>query len=196
MHLSGEGNSLQYSCLENPVDGGAWKAAVHGVAEGRTWLSHSTFTFHFHALEKKMATHSSALAWRIPEMAEPGGLPSMGSHRVGHDWSDLAAEHSLALPFFGIGMKTDIFQACGHCWVFQIGWHIDYSTFTASSFRIWYSLTGIPSPPLSLFIVMLPKACLSSYSRMSGSKWVITPLNYFGREDHFCIVLCILATSS
>ena len=87
MTRSGEGNGtpLQYSCLENPMDGGAWKAAVHGVAEGRTQLSDFTFTFHFHALEKEMATHSSVLAWRIPGMAEPGGLPSMGSHRVGHD---------------------------------------------------------------------------------------------------------------
>ena len=81
----GNGTPLQYSCLENPMDGGAWKAAVHGVAEGRTRLSDFTFTFHFHALEKEMATHSSVLAWRIPGMGEPGGLPSMGSHIVGHD---------------------------------------------------------------------------------------------------------------
>ena len=67
------------------MDRRAWKAAVHGVAEGPTGLSNFTFTFHFHALEKEMATHSSALAWRIPGMGEPGGLPSMGSHRVGHD---------------------------------------------------------------------------------------------------------------
>ena len=79
------GTPLQYSCLENPIDGGAWKAAVHGVAEGWTRLSDFTFSFHFHALEKEMATHSSVLAWRIPGMGEPGGLPSMGSHRVGHD---------------------------------------------------------------------------------------------------------------
>ena len=103
----GNGNPLQYSCLENPMDGGAWKAAVHGVAKSRARLIDFTFTFHFHALEKEMATHSNVLAWRIPgrddalekEMAthssvlawrisgtdEPGGLPSMGSHRVGHD---------------------------------------------------------------------------------------------------------------
>ena len=90
--ILGEGNGtpLQYSCLENPMDGGAWKAAVHGVAGSRTRLSDFPFTFHFHALGKEMATHSSVLAWRIPGMGEPGGLPSMGSHRVGHDWSDLA----------------------------------------------------------------------------------------------------------
>ena len=81
-------------------------------------------------------------------------------------------EHSLALPFFGIGMKTDLFQSCGHCWDFQICWHIEYSTFTASSFRIWNSSTGIPSPPQALFIVMLSKAHLTSHSRMSGSRWV------------------------
>ena len=81
----GNGTPLQYSCLENPMDGGAWKAAVHGVTEGRTRLSDFTFTFHFHALEKEMATHSSGIAWRIPGMGEPGGLLSMGSHRVGYD---------------------------------------------------------------------------------------------------------------
>ena len=70
-------------------------------------------------------------------------------------------------------MKTDLFQPCGHCWVFQICWHIECSTFTASSFRIWNSSTGIPSPPLALFIVMLPKAHLTSHSRMSGSRWVM-----------------------
>ena len=92
--LLGEGNGtpLQYSCLENPMDGGGgWQAAVHGVAKGQTWLSDFTFTFHFHALEKEMTTHSSVLAWRIPGTGEPDGLPSMGSHRVGHDWSELAA---------------------------------------------------------------------------------------------------------
>ena len=80
----GNGTPLQYSCLENPMDGGAWWATVHGVAKSQTRLSDFTFTFHFHAL-KEMATHSSVLAWRIPGMGEPGGLPSMGSHRVGHN---------------------------------------------------------------------------------------------------------------
>ena len=79
------GTPLQYSCLENPMDRGAWPAAVHGVAESWTQLSDFTFTFNVHALEKEMATHSSVLAWRIPGTGEPGGLPSMGSHRAGHD---------------------------------------------------------------------------------------------------------------
>ena len=88
----GNGNPLQYSCLENSVDRGAWWAAVHGVTQSWTrlkWLS-------MHALEKEMATHSSILAWRIPGTGEPGGLPSMGLHRVGHDWSDLAAAAGMS----------------------------------------------------------------------------------------------------
>ena len=83
-------------CLGNPGDWGAWWAAIHGVARSRTRLSDFTFPFHFHALEKEMATHSSVPAWRIPGTGEPGGLPSMGSHRVGHDWSDLAAAAAAA----------------------------------------------------------------------------------------------------
>ena len=81
----GDGTPLHYSCLENPMDRGAWWAAVHGVTKSQTRLSDFPFTFHFHALQKGMATHSSVLAWRIPGMGEPGGLSSMGSHRVGHD---------------------------------------------------------------------------------------------------------------
>ena len=85
--ISGEGNGtpLQYSCLENPMDGGAWWATVHGVAKSQTGLRDFTFTFYFNALEKEMATHSNVLAWRIPGRGKPGGLLSMGSHRVGHD---------------------------------------------------------------------------------------------------------------
>ena len=99
--IYGEGNGtpLQYSCLENPMDGGAWRAAVHGVAKIWTRLSDFTFTFHFHALEKEMATPSSTLAWRIPGTGAPGGLPSMGSHRVGHDWSNLAAAAWIVMGF-------------------------------------------------------------------------------------------------
>ena len=114
----GEGNDtlLQYSCLENPMDGEAWWATVHGVAKNRTQLSDFTFTFKFHALEKEMATHSSVLAWRIPGTGEPGRLPSMGSHRVRHDWSDLAAaaEAFLSIPlsprskFLSVSLKPKI----------------------------------------------------------------------------------------
>ena len=87
---------------------------------------------------------------------------------------------SVVWAFFGIAFlwkwnETDLFQSYGHCWVFQICWHIECSTFTASSFRIWNSSTGIPSPPLALFVVLLPKAHLTSHFRISGSRWMITP---------------------
>ena len=95
----GNGTPLQYSCLENPMDGRAWWAAVHGVAKSQTRLSDFPFTFHFHALEKEMATHSSVLACRIPGTGEPGGLLSVGSHRVGHDRRDLAAAAAAAAPY-------------------------------------------------------------------------------------------------
>ena len=102
MRIFGEGNGtpLQHSCLENPMNRGAWWAAVYGVAKSWTRLSDFTFTFHFHALEKEMATHSSVLAWRILGIGEPGGLLSVGSHGVGHDWSDLAA--AAAAPIFNV----------------------------------------------------------------------------------------------
>ena len=96
---------LQYSCLENPMGRGAWKAAVHGVAKSWIRLSDFTFTFHFHALEKEMETHSSVLAWRIPGKGEPGGLPSMVSQRVRHDWSDLAAAWR---PYFQIRSYSQV----------------------------------------------------------------------------------------
>ena len=99
----GNGNPLQYSCLENPRNGGAWWAAVYGITQSQTWPSNFIFIFHLHALEKEMATHSSILAWRIPGAGEPGGLPSMGSLRVGHDWSNLAAAA-------GSFSDTDIFS--------------------------------------------------------------------------------------
>ena len=107
-------------------------------------------------------------------------------------------EHSLALAFFGTEMKTDIFQSCGYCWVFQNCWHIECSTFTASSFRIWNTSAGILSPQLALFIVILPKAHLTSHSRMSGSRWVMKPSWLSGslRSFFVCVVLlCVFATS-
>ena len=106
-------------------------------------------------------------------------------------------EHSLELAFFGIRMKTGLFQSCSHCWVFQICWHIECNNFIASSFRISNSSTGIPSPPLALLLVMLSKAHLTPHSRMSGSRWVVTPLWLSWCEDLLCtVLLCILATSS
>ena len=95
------------------------------------------------------------------------------------------SEHSLALPFFGIGIKTDLFQSWGYFWVFQICWHIEWSILTASSFRIWNSSTGIPSRPLTLFIMMLPKAHLTSQSRISGSRWMTTQLWLARSLRHF-----------
>ena len=96
-------------------------------------------------------------------------------HYFASVWDECNCAVVWTLLFWGIEIKTDLFQFCGHCWVFQICWHIESSTFTASSFRIWNSSAGIPSPPLALFIVMLPKAHLTSHSRMCGSRWVITP---------------------
>ena len=111
----GNGTPLQYSCLENPMDGGAWKAAVHRFTMSRTQrLSDFTFTFHFHALEKEMATHSSVLAWRIPGTGKPGGLPSMGSHRVGHYWSDLAAAAAASKQVIHI---TQAQASCTYPWL-------------------------------------------------------------------------------
>ena len=106
----GNGNPLQYSCLENHMGRGAWQTAVHGIPNSQTWLSDFTFTFHVHALEKEMATHSSVLAWRIPGTGEPGGLTSIGLHRVGHDWSSLAAAAAAA---GGPVAKTPCFQFKG-----------------------------------------------------------------------------------
>ena len=102
----GNGTPLQSSCLENPMDGGAWWAAVHGVAKSQTRLSGFTFTFHFHALEKETATHSSVLAWRIPGTGEPSGLLSTGSQRVGHNWKDLAAAAAAAAHIWDLKSQT------------------------------------------------------------------------------------------
>ena len=104
------------------MDGGAWKVAVHAVTEGRTWLSNFTFTFHFHAWEKAMATHSSVLAWRIPGTGEAGGLPSMGSHREGHDWSDLtaaAADWSQEVPSNPVILQTRTLKSREMTWLAQ-----------------------------------------------------------------------------
>ena len=125
--ICGEGNGtpLQHSCLENPMDGGAWWTTVHGAVKSPTRLSDSPFTFHFHALEKEMAIHSSVLAWRIPGTGEPGGLPSMGSHRVRHDWSDFAA----AAAVFGLAAACGLSLAAAS---------EDYSLFWCLGFSLWW----------------------------------------------------------
>ena len=132
------GNPLQYSCLGNPMDGGAWKAGVHGVARSWTRLSDFTFTFHFHALEKEMATHSSVLAQRIPRTGEPGGLPSMGLHRVRHYWSNLAAaavDNLGHIPPFKILLIFFLIQG--------IFTHLPYKvTFTVPGTRTWIYLSN------------------------------------------------------
>ena len=93
-------------------------------------------------------------------------------------------------------MNTDIFQSCGLYWIFQTCWHVECSSFTISSFKIWNSSTGIPSPPLAFFLVMLPQTHFTSHSRMSGSRWVITHHDYLSCEDHFCtVLLCILISA-
>ena len=112
-------------------------------------------------------TYCWSLTWRILNMTARACEMSATMQQF---------EHSLELPTFGIGMKTALFQSCGHCWVFHICWHIESSTVTASSFRVWKSSAGIPSPPLALLLVRLPKAHLISHFRMSGSRWVIIPL--------------------
>ena len=117
--------------------------------------------------ESSRFTYYWSLAWKILS------ITLLTCEMSAIMWS---SGHSLALPFFGIGMKADLFQSCDHCWVSQICWHSECSTLTASSFRIWNSSAGIPSPSLTLFIVMLPKAHLILHCRISGSRWVITPL--------------------
>ena len=137
------------------MDRGAWKAAVHGVAKSRTQLSDFPFTFHYHALEKEMATHSSVLAWRIPGTGEPGGLPSMGSHTVGHDWSDLAAVEAAA-------------AVCYHC------------VSLSRNFEVWVKqrnkalaenlISGKHSIKSILFLAFIGSVCISVCSCVLSSK--------------------------
>ena len=164
----GNGTPLQYSCLENPMDGGAWWAAVHGVTKSRIWLSDFTFTFHFHALEKEMATHSSVLAWRIPGTGEPGGRPSMGLHRVGHDWSDLAAA-AAAYPRTPFGYLGHISVSCLQKPLYLSNWMIMTST--------WFF-------DLTLQSSLLTQRCISHVAFQSLSSALAMLLHFL-----LCVVL-------
>ena len=145
------------------MDGGAWKAAAHGVAKSRTRLSDFTFTFHFPALEKEMATHSSVLAWRIPGTGEPGGLPSMGSHRVRNDWRDFAAAAAADLP-----LLTELIYLC------QLSLSKPFQSYLLSTFGVcqvvtdwrhdcWFSLIFIPMTLDSSGDILLPSCYLLNW---------------------------------
>ena len=130
------------------MDGGAWKVAVHGIAKSRTWLSDFPFTFHFHALEKVMATHSSILAWRIPGMGEPGGLPSVGSHRVRHNWSDLAAAAAAARETLNIiCVCVCVAGRFSHVCVFAVLWTVTHQVPLSMGFSRQEHWSGLPFPP-------------------------------------------------
>ena len=145
------------------MDGGARWAAVHGVANSRTWQSDFTFTFHFHALEKEMATHSSVLAWRIPGTGEPGGLPSVGSHRVGHDWSDLAA---AAAAMLRLNISCHLGSPCRACFptaallcsfIFPILWACVFWSLNSKSLVIYFLRRVRNNLALQQDILLRPK---------------------------------------
>ena len=138
-------------------------------------------------------TSGSSLQVRI--LSKPASLKNFEHNLASMCNKHSLFEHSLKLPFFGIGMKADLFQSCGH-WVFQIFWHIQCSTLTAPSFTILDSWAGISSPLLALFVVMLLKAYLTSYSRMSGYRWATTLSLSWSFRCLSCILLCILGISS
>ena len=167
---------LKFSCIfHDPMDVGNLISGSSGFSKSSLLSGSSRFTYCW------------SLAWRILS------ITSLACEMTATMWW---SEH-LALPFFGTGMKTDPFQSYGHCWVFQICWHIECSTLTASSFRIFNSSARILPSPLALLLVMLSKAHLTSYSRISGSSWITKPSWLSVSLRFFCIVfLCILATSS
>ena len=156
------------------MDGGAWWAAVHGVSKSRIRLSDITFSFHFHALEKEMATHSSVLAWRIPGTGEPGGLPSMGSHRVGHDWSNLAAAECPWKLWKGKKKKTKTKPNNKSCLAFGISmiW-MDSSTLVEMILSERFSECLVYSASISERTHLNPLPPASSSSGSSAETWFI-----------------------
>ena len=164
MIREGNGTPLQYSCLGNPMDRGAWSAAVHGVVNSRIRLSDFTFTVHFHALEKEMATHFSVLAWRIPGTGEPGGLLSMGLHRVGHDWRDLAAAAAVGT----LGTTALWLKCYCSCIVSTIPLTLNYyfrsSLINLANSKLTLSLRTLRQCALYLLFcrILFPTVCTSS----------------------------------
>ena len=128
----GNGTPLQYSCLENPMDGGAWWAAVHGVAKSRKRLH-----FHFHTVEKEMTTHSSVLAWRIPRTVEPRGLPSMESHRVRHDWSNLAAVATDNVVIYCLILNLFLLFCAKSCKIWSVKGGINIFMYTTQQTKLY-----------------------------------------------------------
>ena len=189
----GNGTPLQYSCLENPMDGGAWWAAVHGVAKSWAQLSDFTFNFHFPELEKEMVTHSSVLAWRIPGMGEPGGLLSMGSHRVGYDWSDLAV---------AVAILVVVVQLLSHVQLFATPWtavcQVSLSFTISQSLLRFLSIESVMSSnhlilchPLLLLPSIFPRIRAFSLSRLSHQVATVLKLQHqsLNIQDGFCLGL-------
>ena len=133
------------------MGGGAWWAAVHGVAKSQTQRSNFTFAFHFHALEKEMATHFSVLAWRIPGTGEPGGLLSLGSHRDGHDWSDLAEAAGIPTVLFLLPLVAEFFKLLCLLWFLPLGWLAAGNLLFSRRWRYGSSLWLLSCPPILVY---------------------------------------------
>ena len=154
------------------MDGGAWWAAVHGVAKSWARLSEFSFTFHFHALEKEMATHSSVPAWRIPGTGEPGGLPSQGSHRVGHNWSDTAAAAAAAWFYWSSVSRwlnlyfwSRLYPQL-QIWIFWTSISVCSSGFSKAIYQNW--VHDVPHPHIHSYFKTLPRICVSANSAMKS----------------------------